>query len=175
VCGAYTGGTLHRITWHDAGVALGLSYEQIRRRTQTGELEEAERVDGRRAVTFRSVATLAAKAGKSLSGDPADLSAFDELRAKITAFHLLGVERAALLRQLEADALEAEQRGDLSTAAVYWQLAGALPTTEYGWNAEAQSWRVRVPGIAEGETLSPQQVAPSDLLPMAQDHSVGLQ
>ncbi len=166
---------MHRITWHDAGVALGLSYEQVRRRAQTGDLEEAESLEGKRAVTFRSVATLAGKNGKSLTTAPADVRPFEELRPKITAFHLLGVERTAFLRTLEADALEAEQRGDLATACVLWQLAAALPTAEYSWNGTTQTWRVRVPGIDETESLSPQKATVSQLLPLSQDQTAGLQ
>ena len=146
---------MHRLTYHDAGSTLGLSYEQVRRRAQVGELEPAEPLDGKHAVTFRSVAALAAKIGKDIADGPIDLAPFGELQQELTRFHVLGIDRVVFLRSLEANALEAEQRGDLGTAAVYWQLLAGLQQTSYRWNAEKQNWSITMPGVGTTETATP--------------------
>lgn len=118
---------------------------------QTGELEAAEPIDGKQAVSFRSVAALAAKNNRELP-EPVDLAPFDELRDQLTRFHLLGIERAAFLRRLEGDAMEAEHRGDFGTAAVYWQLVAGLREATYTWNAALGNWRTTIPGIGTQDT-----------------------
>ena len=142
---------MHRLTYHDAGTALGLTYEQVRRRAQAGELEAAEPIDGKQSVSFRSVAALAAKIHRELPG-PVDLSPFGELREQLTRFHVLGIERAAFLRRLEADAMEAEHQNDLAGAAVYWQLVAGLRETTYTWNPALGNWRALIPNVGTYET-----------------------
>lgn len=134
-----------------------MTYEQVRRRAQCGELEPAPPIDGKAAVSFRSVATLAARLNRPLDG-PVDLGPFDDLRPHLTRFHVLGVERAAILRRLEADALEAEQRDNLGAAAVYWQLVAGLRQASYHWNADRQNWRVMIPDFVGAESV------PSDMV-----------
>jgi len=155
---------LHRLTFHDAATALGLTYEQVRRRAQCGELESAEPLDGKFAVSFRSVATMAARTNRDL-GDLVDPSGFEELSPRVTAFHLLGVERAAFLRQLEADALEAEHVGDLGRAAVFWQLWAGLGVATYQWQPARNTWRVRIPGYPDLESAAPPAETPHALAP----------
>lgn len=143
---------MHRVSMTEAARALGLTYEQVRRRTLTGELEPGEPIRGKQSVSFRSVAALAARMNRDLLPAPINLEPFEALRDGTTRFHLLGVERAAFLRALEADALEAEQSEDLATAAIYWQILAGLRETSYHWQPERQSWRVDVPGLGSMET-----------------------
>ncbi|MCA2996149.1 hypothetical protein [Gemmatimonas sp.] len=115
-----------------------------------------EPLDGKFAVSFRSVAVMAARTNRDL-GDLVDPTGFDELRPRLTTFHLLGVERAAILRQLEADALEAEHANDYGRAAVFWQLWAALREATYQWQPERQTWRVRIPGYPDAESAAPSE------------------
>lgn len=142
---------MHRLTFHDAATTLGMTYEQVRRRVQCGELEAGEPLDGKHAVSYRSVVNLAARLNRELP-EPLDLEQFEALRPGVTLFHKFGVERAAFLRGLEADALEAEHRGDLGAAAVLWQLVAGLTVCQYSWNADRGTWRVSVPFFGAEES-----------------------
>jgi hypothetical protein len=151
---------VHRITYADAAQSLQLTYEQVRRRVFSGELEAAEAIGGKQTVTFRSVAALAARMQRDLPLPDVDLSTFAELNEPMRRFHLLGIERVVFLRQLEGDALEAENRGDLATAAIYWQLLAGLREASYAWNAKRQTWAVNVPGVTDAEAFTSADVAP---------------
>lgn len=144
---------MHCVTHSEAARLLAETPAQVRRHVHVGQLEAGAKIDGQESVTFRSVARLAATLMHPLPGAPVDLAPFVDVRERVTDFHVYGVQRASIVRQLEGDALEAEQRGDLGIAGVLWQLAAALPTSQYEWNIGRATWTVRIPGIVEAETL----------------------
>ena len=161
---------MHRVTFHEAGKMLGLTYESIRRRAQIGTLEAAEPLDGVQSVSYRSVAILGAQINHPIADAPSNVEQFEALRADLTNFHLQGVQRAAFLSQLEADALQAEHGDDLPTACVYWQLIAGLSTASYGFNRARGTWTVDVPGIGQSETMTAPP-APAEPSPVGGDAS----
>lgn len=112
-------------------------------------------LDDLRGLTLRELSERAwtRPQGPASTTQPVDLGELESLRKEILAYHLLGVERASFLRRLEGDAREAEQAGRYGEAITRWQLAFALRHATYRWDADRQTWTLRVPGLPDESAL----------------------